>query len=192
MTTNVTLHVSVWVEINQSTQQANWNIVTLHVSVWVEIKRYSGNILWHEVTLHVSVWVEIYVQFCENIDYLVTLHVSVWVEIFPLAFIMPLTAVTLHVSVWVEIKIWTLYINILTSRSTWACELKWKYTSLYRSQPCHAPRERVSWNANFYNSIGVNASHAPRERVSWNMIIFSVKASKFVTLHVSVWVEMRR
>ena len=56
----------------------------------------------------------------------------------------------------------------------------------------HAPRERVSWNANFYNSIGVNASHAPRERVSWNRVCMGIFKILEVTLHVSVWVEIEK
>ena len=59
---NVTLHVSVWVEIFSFDLSDISSIVTLHVSVWVEILYYME---WHyqtKVTLHVSVWVEIYCQ----------------------------------------------------------------------------------------------------------------------------------
>ena len=67
-----------------------------------------------------------------------------------------------------KICFWITWKN--SSRSTWACELKFHHLDPCNSCRRHAPRERVSWNANFYNSIGVNA----------------------VTLHVSVWVEMWR
>ena len=56
------------------------------------------------------------------------------------------------------------------SRSTWACELK--YASLLI-------RKKVD-------------SHAPRERVSWNPTDTSKAYADTVTLHVSVWVEMRQ
>ena len=76
------------------------------------------------VTLHVSVWVEIADKFGERDFYKVTLHVSVWVEIWFDKVLYLLLNVTLHVSVWVEIRIL-------------------KHDNL---DPCHAPRERVSWN----------------------------------------------
>ena len=121
----VTLHVSVWVEIALIPLLPKIDKVTLHVSVWVEItnksttenianchaprERVSWNVkitfakLVCKVTLHVSVWVEIPKRYRWCITAKVTLHVSVWVEI-----IMPLTACTTPYS--------------------------------------HAPRERVSWN----------------------------------------------
>ena len=76
----------------------------------------------------------------------------------------------------------------------------------------HAPRERVSWN--FHECGGdiqavqsrstwacelkspnrlamiVALRHAPRERVSWNLLPSPVAMATWVTLHVSVWVEM--
>ena len=77
--------------------------------------------------------------------------------------------VTLHVSVWVEIdrRLMTLRGNV--SRSTWACELKWRSI-----KKC----SRLS-------------GHAPRERVSWNTAILQIARNSRVTLHVSVWVEMK-
>ena len=76
----------------------------------------------------------------------------------------------------------------------------------------HAPRERVSWNANwlkYENVIKESRStwacelkfqqyaeydrcngHAPRERVSWNNSEFPTTITIWVTLHVSVWVEI--
>ena len=56
----------------------------------------------------------------------VTLHVSVWVEITGNQTTELLDKVTLHVSVWVEIGFKRVDDLALKSRSTWACELKWK------------------------------------------------------------------
>ena len=56
----VTLHVSVWVEIDFDLSKVGYKVVTLHVSVWVEINVESGVTITFFVTLHVSVWVEIY------------------------------------------------------------------------------------------------------------------------------------
>ena len=57
---------------------------------------------------------------------------------------------------------------MISSRSTWACELK--YSCYLR---------------NSYRFC-----HAPRERVSWNLLIRSQDNVILVTLHVSVWVEI--
>ncbi len=76
------------------------------------------------------------------------------------------------------------------SRSTWACELKWRINQLQKTWLSHAPRERVSWNF-FKSRFSVFVwSHAPRERVSWNMPWNAKICVKIVTLHVSVWVEI--
>ena len=80
-----------------------------------------------------------------------------------------LLSVTLHVSVWVEISIKVAGNGTLQeSRSTWACELKCTVVSSHR---------------NWY-------SHAPRERVSWNWFCRNFQNQRYVTLHVSVWVEI--
>ena len=55
----VTLHVSVWVEIEIQARTCPYVLVTLHVSVWVEILIMNGSAFSRCVTLHVSVWVEI-------------------------------------------------------------------------------------------------------------------------------------
>ena len=50
----------------------------------------------------------------------------------------------------------------------------------------------MSWNIwlpPLYTSV---PGHAPRERVSWNCNIRRLYLREFVTLHVSVWVEMSR
>ena len=72
-------------------------------------------------------------------------------------------------SVWVEITVLEACEVFPKSRSTWACELKLPIkTVLCIPSPSHAPRERVSWNSKeLYRA-----------------------QSDFVTLHVSVWVEM--
>ena len=76
--------------------------------------------------------------------------------------------VTLHVSVWVEIRqTHSVYISCM-SRSTWACELK------FAPLPKFVP----------------HISHAPRERVSWNVKLSGYSEVPYVTLHVSVWVEI--
>ena len=99
----------------------------------------------------------------------VTLHVSVWVEIKPISEPIATPMVTLHVSVWVEIHMYVTIFRYFGSRSTWACELK---------------SAKVS--------KGITAAgHAPRERVSWNNLHFCEWHLHFVTLHVSVWVEIK-
>ena len=147
---------------------------------------------------------------------LVTLHVSVWVEISRYYFNRCILKVTLHVSVWVEIILPIAYLKkSLSSRSTWACELKFPVTNSQKFITCHAPRERVSWNFLLTQIYQIIKGHAPRERVSWNgslltsMVMKSMSRSTWacelklftvfigfvtdnVTLHVSVWVEMTK
>ena len=116
-------------------------------------------------------------------------------------------------SVWVEMSHLMEALILRASRSTWACELKWigenrhicqgrhaprervswnfPFIFLYRRAARHAPRERVSWNF-FKSRFSVFVwSHAPRERVSWNVRTWKTSLAKKVTLHVSVWVEIR-
>ena len=78
--------------------------------------------------------------------------------------------VTLHVSVWVEIGDYTMTMFNITSRSTWACELKLVSISCVSVLVRHAPRERVSWNILGGFRLENCICHAPRERVSWNQI----------------------
>ena len=81
--------------------------------------------------------------------------------------------------------------NILTSRSTWACELKYIHETAWGG----ADTSRSTWacelkytdSTNYYNA----GSHAPRERVSWNKKQQVNAGEQEVTLHVSVWVEMK-
>ena len=72
-------------------------------------------------------------------------------------------------SVWVEIQISILATN-LNAR--------------------HAPRERVSWNLSCSWDPWYQRRHAPRERVSWNDRGRAYRGRTYVTLHVSVWVEI--
>ena len=142
--------------------------VTLHVSVWVEIARHSWQYTWlpsHAPRERVS-WNS--QAICMIRHSVVTLHVSVWVEISDCRHCIPLCLVTLHVSVWVEIVTFGDFIWESLSRSTWACELK-----------CHEPI-----------AAGSPVSHAPRERVSWNIKDWFIQNRLWVTLHVSVWVEI--
>ena len=123
----------------------------------------------------------------------VTLHVSVWVEIVGRRHKDYNRVVTLHVSVWVEITLRWFFLKAPASRSTWACELKSSQCTSVSYRPCHAPRERVSWNVwtiwhwqqpavTLHVSVWVeirpvlislltSLSHAPRERVSWNVYL---------------------
>ena len=143
----VTLHVSVWVEIEIQARTCPYVLVTLHVSVWVEICLSEVRIT---LSLSRSTWA------CE-LKFAETCQASIesrhaprervsWnkepekPDCYP-------KGVTLHVSVWVEIFI-DFYSNFFALR--------------------HAPRERVSWNAHTSAQIILLCGHAPRERVSWN------------------------
>ena len=122
----------------------------------------------------------------------VTLHVSVWVEIPDTIDEQVMNFVTLHVSVWVEI-----------------CKEFYKNFKY----PCHAPRERVSWNpprkirlrlseVTLHVSVWVEMlattfpfSSTLKSRSTWacelkcsHALVFRLKHA--VTLHVSVWVEI--
>ena len=104
---------------------------------------------------------------CKN-RYAVTLHVSVWVEIYSDDFVFWLCLVTLHVSVWVEIEDIVLVKIATQSRSTWACELKFKsFTWVFVNG-----WSRSTWACELKcmvcNANPRVTSHAPRERVSWN------------------------
>ena len=187
----VTLHVSVWVEMN-------WKFLCKRRarsrSTWAcELKCFKY-IIWQselKVTLHVSVWVEILFAFfifspflsrstwaCElkcctcyswQWGYRVTLHVSVWVEIQNLLTHVNNIFVTLHVSVWVEIVVDLFARAIAESRSTWACELKFMLIACLLCA--------------FIVTLHVSV---------WVEMIYSLilPIAYLVTLHVSVWVEM--
>ena len=184
-------------------------------STWACELKWSMGVFWQRnshVTLHVSVWVEIKLQ--EN-KMLYVRSRSTWACELKYRNVWFRQRTCGSRSTWAcELKFSFSHTQRYSrqSRSTWACELKWNYLQFLHRLKCHAPRERVSWNANFYNSIGVNAKsrstwacelkfiflsrdflvlrHAPRERVSWNLKLRTFRHSVWVTLHVSVWVEM--
>ena len=148
----VTLHVSVWVEISATILRIEKNYVTLHVSVWVEISKLTPFLLQRFVTLHVSVWVEI-CPFSWNVSN-DTRHA-------------PRERVSWNF----------LFVSFSAlsrpSRSTWACELKFMGIDEDLRIVGHAPRERVSWNCTSHNRRECSSRHAPRERVSWNAFLIS-------------------
>ena len=77
------------------------------------------------------------------------------------------------------------------SRSTWACELKFKDLSIWVNA---LMTSRSTWACelkSFYSDRETKITrHAPRERVSWNVQILFDFCHCQVTLHVSVWVEI--
>ena len=77
------------------------------------------------------------------------------------------------------------------SRSTWACELKW----CNRDKELRPVSSRSTWACELKLMAAAVAiktwSHAPRERVSWNQCDANYLFGYKVTLHVSVWVEMK-
>ena len=99
-------------------------------------------------------------------------------------------SVTLHVSVWVEIQRTTASQKCRRSRSTWACELKCNITACKLT----IHRSRSTWACELKclerSRQAVYVRHAPRERVSWNFLMILLPFQIFVTLHVSVWVEI--
>ena len=143
----VTLHVSVWVEIDihpyrpwirmghAPRERVSWNLIINMLvlykrksrSTWaceLKFNRQRKNLCRHWSR---STWAcELKFHDLRHISasVMVTLHVSVWVEIFiPMLVIQP-NYVTLHVSVWVEIDKKLFFLCFYASRSTWACELK--------------------------------------------------------------------
>ena len=168
------------------------NVVTLHVSVWVEIQTRQDINREIRVTLHVSVWVEMPVIATKSCIFDVTLHVSVWVEMPFSCTPLKAVSVTLHVSVWVEISVSEDGTVVAKSRSTWACELKlktligWIWVQMSRStwacelKCCTAfPHRPCSWSRStwacelklrYERTVFSPFRHAPRERVSWNLL----------------------
>ena len=188
----VTLHVSVWVEIYLLRHKTMTFQVTLHVSVWVEIKivatlqlfkqsrstwacelKFTISLNFVSSALSRSTWA------CELKCIICTVcschwshapreRVS-WNSIFKVSG----NFSTASRSTWAcELKCKSVqqHFGNLLSRSTWACELKWPHGRVGRySQRGHAPRERVSWNV-------------------WSAMLIRGLP---VTLHVSVWVEIK-
>ena len=209
----VTLHVSVWVEI------IAYNMLCVQImsrSTWAcELKFYINYYVdeheGHAPRERVS-WNESAVK---DMNYK-SLSRSTWACELKYAPAVRFQCRLRSRSTWAcELKLFAFfrYAVAFVSRSTWACELK--YTSHRRRslsltvtlhvsvwveirfsryqgifQPRHAPRERVSWNDRATRARFFPYSHAPRERVSWNILGVYILWIIFVTLHVSVWVEM--
>ena len=166
--------------------------VTLHVSVWVEIISSAEYTPCFRVTLHVSVWVEMH-RTCKNNSSIPSR--STWACELKCKIISTSVDFNGHAPrervSWNEI-IYSFYIgwNGHAPRE----RVSWNTLSndILKTRTGHAPRERVSWN--FSNNVCSFAPfrHAPRERVSWNDLISCVQSPVLhVTLHVSVWVEIQ-
>ena len=204
-------------------ERVSWNCLCYRPWQWLMCHAPRERVSWNDYSTD-------YIRQC-----VVTLHVSVWVEIHKVCKCFRYALVTLHVSVWVEIQFLRIFQGYLMSRSTWACELKYEYRAkahlrswsrstwacelkLSKSTPlplyfCHAPRERVSWNA----FVEERTPHFARSRSTWACELKFITAFccsigilsrstwacelKFltalvlckqhnVTLQVSVWVEI--
>ena len=163
--------MSVWVEI--LVLAVNLFVIGSRSTWACELKswNYATILNGERVTLHVSVWVEMYNRLVAVDGNYVTLHVSVWVEIWQRG--RTLKTMTSR-STWAcELKLKYPFISCshTASRSTWACELKyfvkWYTQDKNRSRStwaCELKYWRVVWYRN-------RNSHAPRERVSWNCFI---------------------
>ena len=92
-----------------------------------------------------------------------------------------------------ELKFWLslYYFYGVQSRSTWACELKSRRIGIESIRIW----SRSTWACElklFSDPQGsITYRHAPRERVSWNVIVQALQKTLSVTLHVSVWVEIK-
>ena len=168
-----------------------YNIVTLHVSVWVEMLMtdIKPHLSW--VTLHVSVWVEISIRAWAAVK---VWSRSTWAcelkcrsssSIRPLDCHAPRERVSWNGNKNVKLDIDGGHAP--RERVSWNFEI----CNRQNQGVCHAPRERVSWNINNLITFNRVFCHAPRERVSWNSIKLGEYNSSRVTLHVSVWVEIR-
>ena len=164
-------------------------LVTLHVSVWVEI---DWIVKICKPKLSRSTWACELKWQCKRCAVKCLSHAPrervSWN--FRVATFLTIILVTLHVSVWVEIKINICKICKYSSRSTWACELKCQVFRCFCQTHSHAPRERVSWN--FFKSRFSVFVWVTLHVSVWVEIIFIYSAVKLsiVTLHVSVWVEI--
>ncbi len=142
----VTLHVSVWVEIKIV---ATLQLFKQSRSTWACELKFTISLNFVSSALSRSTWAcELKCIICtvcschwshaprERVSWnlytrskgdtcKVTLHVSVWVEMFLHVYVTIFWYVTLHVSVWVEILLIPYNQQLFWSRSTWACELKY-------------------------------------------------------------------
>ena len=100
--------------------------------------------------------------------------------------------VTLHVSVWVEMQIFSPTAWMTASRSTWACELKWKIRKNWKWYD----GSRSTWACELKFSpaiLTVSSLHVTLHVSVWVEILCQMIYLKheLVTLHVSVWVEIK-
>ena len=139
------------------------------------------------VTLHVSVWVEIH----SNLPLpLLRQSRSTWAC--ELKFVKNFTKIanTPSRSTWAcELKFIDNGSIVVTevSRSTWACELKSLSTLYTLILPCHAPRERVSWNLLWLQVRLFVTCHAPHERVGQ----FSIqrRTYRYWIIQITAWLR---
>ena len=75
----------------------------------------------------------------------------------------------------------------LTSRSTWACELKCCRSALHPTDIGHAPRERVSWNCKIVIYSDLRKCHVPRERVG--QFSFQRRTYWYWIIQVTAWLR---
>ena len=133
------------------------------MSVWVEIFLNQGFPFLSEVTLHVSVWVEI-VDW-GYLFYFFPSHAPrervSWNEIF--FHLRSTKNVTLHVSVWVEILNIVATLQLFSSRSTWACELKSMFVKVYN----RGHLSRSTWACELKYRSTLKCSHSIRSRSTW-------------------------
>ena len=103
-----------------------WAMVTLHVSVWVEIEICILQLLRHFVTLHVSVWVEMHFDIKQAVY--MQMSRSTWACELKYGWYIYSCICWESRSTWAcELK-WkslALFNKKRLSRSTWACELKY-------------------------------------------------------------------
>ena len=101
-------------------------------------------------------------------------------------------SVTLHVSVWVEIRRPCRLPAWYPSRSTWACELKLSIISL----PTVTRTSRSTWACELKCTDPYKSKKLYTSRSTWacelkSALFTASHIALQVTLHVSVWVEIR-
>ena len=166
--------------------------VTLHVSVWVEILDYVYTFNNEFVTLHVSVWVEIInniIQGDKLLRHAPRERVS-WNLGMAFIFAVVMRHAPRERVSWNRRRNASSF-NGRASRSTWACELKWLQVPERLFGECHAPRERVSWNVSLISTLVFGKTSRSTWACELKWQFFCCCHVKFlVTLHVSVWVEI--
>ena len=121
---------------------------------------------------------------------MVSLLVRLWVEIW---ITLQKSCTMMSASSWgceLKYKSNNAAIIIAMSASSWGCELKWHWRSVRKAADGQPPREAVSWNSIYYESIWCRCCQPPREAVSWNVLASSGRFWISVSLLVRLWVEM--